>query len=150
MDTQHPTSALGIGCPLTQGSVLRIPHNWLMIDFPHHTQMVGTENLPQRPHPVRSMPASLTECPHNLYFEEDASMEASSGLNPASSQGFLEVSSVEPRAVPPQAPLGVLGTKNLLGYGGAFRRLFERVGSPRDRPSLDEVRVPTTPIFYST
>jgi argininosuccinate synthase len=42
---------------------------------------------------------SLTECPHNLYFEEDASMEASSGLNPASSQGFLEVSSVEAKSM---------------------------------------------------
>jgi len=42
---------------------------------------------------------SLTECPHTIYFEEDSSMEASSGLNPASSQGFLEVSSVEAKSM---------------------------------------------------
>merc|ERR1719321_2649743 len=42
---------------------------------------------------------SLTECPHSIYFEEDASMEASSGLNPVSSQGFLEVSSVEAKSM---------------------------------------------------
>lgn len=38
---------------------------------------------------------SLTECPHSLYSEADASMEASDGLNPASSQGYVEVQSVE-------------------------------------------------------
>ena len=37
----------------------------------------------------------LTDCPHSLYSEADASMEASDGLNPASSQGWLEVHSVE-------------------------------------------------------
>lgn len=42
---------------------------------------------------------SLTDCPKSIYFEEDASMEASSGLNPVSSQGFLEVSSVEAKAL---------------------------------------------------
>lgn len=42
---------------------------------------------------------SLTECPHTLYFEEDASMEASAGLNPVSSQGFLEVCSVEAKSL---------------------------------------------------
>eukprot|EP00668_Euglena_longa_P011197 GGOE01013580.1.p1 GENE.GGOE01013580.1~~GGOE01013580.1.p1 ORF type:complete len:428 (-),score=88.80 GGOE01013580.1:238-1521(-) len=42
---------------------------------------------------------SLTDCPHSIYFEEDASMEASKGLNPASSQGFLEVSSVEAKSL---------------------------------------------------
>jgi argininosuccinate synthase len=42
---------------------------------------------------------ALTECPHSIYFEEDASMEASSGLNPVSSQGFLEVSSVEAKSL---------------------------------------------------
>lgn len=42
---------------------------------------------------------SLTDVPHSIYFEEDASMEASSGLNPVSSQGFLEVSSVEAKAM---------------------------------------------------
>merc|ERR1711870_224404 len=34
---------------------------------------------------------SLTDCPHSVYFEADSSMEASEGLNPVSSQGFLEV-----------------------------------------------------------
>ena len=38
---------------------------------------------------------SLTDCPHSLYSEADASMEASDGLNPASSQGYVEVQSVE-------------------------------------------------------
>eukprot|EP00930_Biecheleria_cincta_P058110 TRINITY_DN43961_c0_g1_i1.p1 TRINITY_DN43961_c0_g1~~TRINITY_DN43961_c0_g1_i1.p1 ORF type:complete len:459 (+),score=94.36 TRINITY_DN43961_c0_g1_i1:71-1378(+) len=42
---------------------------------------------------------ALTECPHSIYFEEDASMEASSGLNPASSQGYLEVCSVEAKSL---------------------------------------------------
>jgi len=42
---------------------------------------------------------SLTECPHSIYFEADSSMEASEGLNPVSSQGFLEVSSVEAKAL---------------------------------------------------
>ena len=41
----------------------------------------------------------LTGVPHSLYNEEDASMEASDGLNPASSQGFVEVQSVEARAL---------------------------------------------------
>jgi len=42
---------------------------------------------------------ALTECPHTIYFEEDSSMEASSGLNPTSSQGYLEVSSVEAKSM---------------------------------------------------
>merc|ERR1712217_342909 len=42
---------------------------------------------------------ALTECPHSIYFEADASMEASEGLNPVSSQGYLEVSSVEAKAM---------------------------------------------------
>ena len=37
----------------------------------------------------------LTDCPASLYNEEDASMEASEGLNPVSSQGYVEVQSVE-------------------------------------------------------
>merc|ERR1712151_330193 len=42
---------------------------------------------------------SLTECPHSIYFEADSSMEASEGLNPVSSQGFLEVSAVEAKCL---------------------------------------------------
>lgn len=38
---------------------------------------------------------SLTDCPHSLYNPADSSMEASDGLNPHSSQGYLEVQSVE-------------------------------------------------------
>ena len=38
---------------------------------------------------------ALTECPHSLYNPADSSMEASDGLNPHSSQGYLEVQSVE-------------------------------------------------------
>lgn len=42
---------------------------------------------------------SLTGCAASLYNEEDASMEASSGLNPVSSQGFAEIQGVEARAL---------------------------------------------------
>jgi len=42
---------------------------------------------------------ALTECPHSIYFEADSSMEASEGLNPVSSQGYLEVSSVEAKSM---------------------------------------------------
>jgi argininosuccinate synthase len=38
---------------------------------------------------------SLSDCEANLYNEADSSMEASEGLNPVSSQGFVEVQSVE-------------------------------------------------------
>ena len=38
---------------------------------------------------------SLTECQHSLYFPAHASMEASDGLNPHSSQGYLEVQAVQ-------------------------------------------------------
>lgn len=38
---------------------------------------------------------ALRDCPHSLYNEADSSMEASDGLNPASSQGFVEVLAVE-------------------------------------------------------
>jgi len=42
---------------------------------------------------------ALTDCPHSIYFEADSSMEASEGLNPVSSQGYLEVSAVEAKAM---------------------------------------------------
>jgi len=42
---------------------------------------------------------SLTDCPHSIYFEADSSMEASEGLNPVSSQGYLEVSAVEAKSM---------------------------------------------------
>jgi argininosuccinate synthase len=41
----------------------------------------------------------LTDVPHSLYSEADASMEASDGLNPASSQGYVEVQSVEAKVM---------------------------------------------------
>jgi argininosuccinate synthase len=41
----------------------------------------------------------LKECPASLYNEADSSMEASAGLNPVSSQGFVEIQSVEARAM---------------------------------------------------
>ncbi len=41
----------------------------------------------------------LTECPRSIYSEADASMEASDGLNPVSSQGYVEVQSVEARTL---------------------------------------------------
>lgn len=42
---------------------------------------------------------SLTGCRASLYNEADSSMEASSGLNPVSSQGFAEIQSVEALAM---------------------------------------------------
>jgi argininosuccinate synthase len=42
---------------------------------------------------------SLTECKATLYNEADSSMEASSGLNPRSSQGYVEIQGVEARAL---------------------------------------------------
>jgi argininosuccinate synthase len=41
----------------------------------------------------------LSDCPASLYNEADSSMEASAGLNPVSSQGFVEIQSVEARAL---------------------------------------------------
>jgi len=41
----------------------------------------------------------LRDCPHSIYNEADASMEASAGLNPVSSQGFVEIQSVEARSL---------------------------------------------------
>jgi argininosuccinate synthase len=38
---------------------------------------------------------SLTDCPGSLYNPSDSSMEASDGLNPVSSQGYIEVLTVE-------------------------------------------------------
>lgn len=43
--------------------------------------------------------SSLTDCDRSLYNEEDSSMEASSGLNPESSQGFAEIQSVEAKSM---------------------------------------------------
>jgi len=42
---------------------------------------------------------SLTDCKQSIYFEADSSMEASEGLNPVSSQGYLEVSAVEAKSL---------------------------------------------------
>nr|WP_217910037.1 argininosuccinate synthase [Pseudenhygromyxa sp. WMMC2535] len=42
---------------------------------------------------------ALRDCPHSLYNPADASMEASDGLNPVSSQGFVEVLEVEAKAL---------------------------------------------------
>ncbi len=41
----------------------------------------------------------LSDCPASLYNAADASMEASAGLNPVSSQGFVEIQSVEARTL---------------------------------------------------
>ncbi|MBN1556633.1 MAG: argininosuccinate synthase [Lentisphaerae bacterium] len=48
----------------------------------------------------------LTDCPASLYNEADASMEASDGLNPVSSQGYAEVQSVEARALARSGQIG--------------------------------------------
>jgi len=42
---------------------------------------------------------ALTDCKQSLYFEADSSMEASEGLNPVSSQGYLEVGAVEAKSM---------------------------------------------------
>jgi argininosuccinate synthase len=42
---------------------------------------------------------SLSQCPASLYNQADSSMEASTGLNPRSSQGYVEIQSVEARAL---------------------------------------------------
>jgi len=42
---------------------------------------------------------TLTDCPASIYNEADSSMEASDGLNPASSQGYAEIQSVEAKAL---------------------------------------------------
>jgi argininosuccinate synthase len=42
---------------------------------------------------------ALTDCPASLYSEADASMEASEGLNPQSSQGYVEIQAVEARTL---------------------------------------------------
>ena len=42
---------------------------------------------------------SLTECPSSIYNEADSSMEASDGLNPASSQGYADILNVEAAAL---------------------------------------------------
>lgn len=41
----------------------------------------------------------LSDCPSSLYNSADSSMEASQGLNPISSQGFVEIQSVEARSL---------------------------------------------------
>jgi len=53
---------------------------------------------------------SLTDCPHSIYFEADSSMEASEGLNPVSSQGYLEVSAVEAKSL---AKAGLIDTSSM-------------------------------------
>jgi len=42
---------------------------------------------------------ALRDCAGSLYSEADASMEKSEGLNPASSQGYVEIQSVEAKAL---------------------------------------------------
>lgn len=42
---------------------------------------------------------ALKDCPGSLYNEADASMEKSEGLNPTSSQGYVEIQSVEAKAL---------------------------------------------------
>ncbi|MFC1462190.1 argininosuccinate synthase [Verrucomicrobiota bacterium] len=42
---------------------------------------------------------ALADCPASIYNEADSSMEASDGLNPASSQGYAEIQSVEAKAL---------------------------------------------------
>lgn len=42
---------------------------------------------------------ALTNCPASLYNPADSSMEKSEGLNPVSSQGFIEIQAVEARSL---------------------------------------------------
>ncbi len=41
----------------------------------------------------------MSDCPGSLYNQDDSSMEESAGLNPVSSQGFVEIQSVEARGL---------------------------------------------------
>jgi argininosuccinate synthase len=49
---------------------------------------------------------SLVDCPGSIYNEADSSMEASEGLNPVSAQGFVEIQSVEARALAHAGQMG--------------------------------------------
>ena len=42
---------------------------------------------------------ALRDCPGSLYNPADASMEKSEGLNPTSSQGYVEIAAVEAKAL---------------------------------------------------
>ena len=53
----------------------------------------------------------LADCRGSLYHEVDSSMEASSGLNPVSSQGFAEIQSVEARSLARAGQIESKGTK---------------------------------------
>merc|ERR1712232_1474445 len=61
---------------------------------------------------------SLLDCPHSVYFEADSSMEASEGLNPVSSQGFLEVSAVEAKS---------MAKAGLIDSGSAWQKRHSRL-----------------------
>lgn len=50
----------------------------------------------------------LSGCRRSLYNPDDSSMEASAGLNPASSQGFVEIQSVEARALARSGQVGAM------------------------------------------
>jgi argininosuccinate synthase len=49
---------------------------------------------------------ALKDVPHSLYNEADSSMEASDGLNPVSSQGYVEVQAVEAVAIAKAGQVG--------------------------------------------
>jgi len=75
--------------PVTQAALAGIDS---MAQYAHGTVKVGM-------YKGNLLFESLTECPHSLYNPADSSMEASDGLNPYSSQGFLEVQSVEAKVM---------------------------------------------------
>jgi len=52
----------------------------------------------------------LTDCRASLYNEADSSMEESAGLNPVSSQGFVEIQSVEARVLARAGQISTKGT----------------------------------------
>jgi len=56
---------------------------------------------------------ALTDCKQSIYFEADSSMEASEGLNPVSSQGYLEVSAVEAKS---------MAKAGLIDYGSVWAK----------------------------
>ena len=70
--------------PATQAALTGIDH---LAQYAHGTVDVGMYkgNLYFQ---------AMRDCPHSLYNPADSSMEASDGLNPFSSQGYLEVQSV--------------------------------------------------------
>ena len=60
----------------------------ITVDKDEHPRLTSLDKL-----------AGLKDAPGSLYNEADASMEKSEGLNPVSSQGYVEIQAVEAKAL---------------------------------------------------